>query len=487
MAHPPDYPPSPADVAEAQRWDHTRLRRRLLYGLWQADARARQLAKLGDVRDDSVGDPDLSANPFRSICSGGAALYDRAPTIHHEDEVAEAALSRIVTAAGLWPQMQRTMRDTLGMREMLVAVDAKLQVEGDPASVVATYRPVYPDLVLATPDPEDPERPVEIREARQWTDRPTGRVVWVWDVWSLTGPVPTRRIYSAQANGLAGATLGADVSELVGLPAGGQSGDAYPCRGADGRPRLPYVVHHAARTGCLWDPYEGLEVVEGTLNVAVLWTLFGDFIRNASWQQRYTIGAEPAGSTQQGQRAEIPADPKFILQLAPMQDATNAIAGSWSVSSDPLAMAESIGLYERRLAAYAGIDPSDIQRVSGDPRSGYALGISREGKRESQRRFGPIFQPADVELLELTAIMVNAAAEAPLLPETGWEVTYQALPPSPEERTSEREHVLALLGAGLIDKPAAYMLLHPGTNREDALEATGSAVTEPSEDADNGR
>lgn len=480
------FPPTPMDPAEAQRWDHSRLRRRLLYGLWRPDALHWLIRALGDVRADQVGEPDLGANTFRTFAGGVAALYDRPYVVRHQDEAAASAMTGIVERSGLQAQMIRIQRDTIGIREMLVAVDARLGLEGDPSSLEVCYRPVFPDLVLADPDPVDPERPIRIREARRWTDpRAPGRSAWVWDTWDVADPaMPVHRIVSAQADGLSGAATGADVSHMCGLPEGGESGEAYPVRGADGRPRLPYVVFHAARTGSLWDPYEVRELVDITLNVSVKWTLFGHFLRNASWPQRYVIGAEPAGMVQPAQggqvpsQAQIPADPTFVLQLQAQEGAQGQpTASSWTVSSDPKAMAEAIYLYEERGLLGAGLAPSEIQR--GDPRSGIAIAINREGRRESQRRYEPIFAAADQELLGLTALLVNRALGSRMLPETGWEVQYQALPPSAEERAAEREHALALLAAGLVDKPAAYQMVHPASTREEAEEATGANAPTP--------
>lgn len=455
-------PPAPSSPAEALRVDHTRLRRRLLYGGWLEDAKSRLLKHLGHIRSDVVGDPDPSANPFRSLCSSVAALYDRHPIVRHatRDPHVEEALGSLVRQAALWPLMQRVQRDVLGLREMLLRIDARPGEGG----VRVSYRPVFPDLVEAKPDPEDPERPVEIRELREWTPAGKSEPIWVWEVWSIRDPAnPLHQIRTAQATGVAG-SVGADISHLCGLPEGGLVGDAYPARWADGTPFLPYVVHHAARTGSLFDPFEGIEVVEGTLQVAVKWTLFGHFLRNASWSQRWVVGAEPAGVDVEGtgatEHASVPADPSFVLQLVPVGEG-QASAGQWNVTVDPVSFAESIGIYERRLAAFAGLDPSDVQRVSGDPRSGYALAISREGKRESQRRYGPIFRPADEECVSKTAALTNRALGSQALPETGWEVEYQALPPSAEERAAERDHVLALMQAGLIDRDEAYRLLVP--------------------------
>lgn len=442
MLDPSDIPPIPSHPDEAARWEHTRLRRRLLYGLWRDDLERRMRTMMGHVRQSAIGEPDMSANPFAASCAAVAALYDRAPLIRHSDTGAAETMTALVERAGLWALMQRAQRDVLGLRELLIRVDASETSTG----VEVVYRPVYPDLVLADPDPERPDRPRVIREATRLADS-SGRARWVWDTWSLDDGGSHRILAADQAR--------TDVSNLYGLES------PEPLRDETDRPVLPYVLYHAARGGSLWDPYHGREVVEGTLNVGVYWTFTGHCLRNASWPQRWMLGVEVAGAqledgSSQEPRREVVADPAVVLELQPTADYQGQPqAGQWQTASDPLHFAEAVVLYERRLIAYAGLDPSDVQRVSGDPRSGYSLAITREGKREAQRRLAPVFALPDAELLRVTAIAVNRALGITLLPETGWSVEYQSLPPSAEERAAEREEAVALLAAGLISRPEA--------------------------------
>jgi hypothetical protein len=479
-------PPMPSDPLDARRCDHTRLRRRMLYGQWRPDLESRFRKAMGNTRAAAIGEPDLSANPFAATCQATAALYDRAPRISHPagQDVTDT-MRTVVTRAGLWAQMQRTMRDVLGLREMLVRVDARRPTEDGPVEVV--YRPVPPDLVQAIPDPERPERPIEVREARMRKSTTSGIPRWTWEVWSLAGDIPRHYILAAES--MSGHAAGEDVSHLFGLPEGGASGDAYPCH-RNGVPALPYVTYHAARTGCLFDPWHGCEVVEGTLNVGVMWTFFAHCVRNASWPQRWMLDAEPAGANLEGdpgtERLAVVADPAVALPLRKSGDSdTQPQVGQWANASDPKALAEALGVYERRLAAYAGLDPSDVQRTSGDPRSGYAIAISREGRREAQRRYAPVFAPADEELLGLTAAVVNATMGTPgALPEDGWVVEYESLPPSPDELEGQRTHVLALLEAGIIDQPKAlHMLGLPDEDVEDG--STEEADTPAAQPGDN--
>lgn len=458
-------PPMPTDPAEAARWEHTRLRRRMLYGAWREDLDRRIGLAIGAVRREAWGVPDLSSNVFRSSMQSLAVLYDRRPKVSHNEPGAADLLSSYVVDAGLWPLMQRVQRDTLGMREMFVRVDVVADRD-EPDSAEVSYRPIPPDLVLAYAHTEHPDEPVEIREMRLRRDK-HGKPRWTWDVLSIADL--DRPFYRVLA---AGSDAGEDLSmEYLGVD-GGLVGEAYPYRYSDGRPLLPVVLYHAAKTGMLFDPYEASELVEGSLNVAVFWSMFGHVVRQASWPQRYAVGVRVPSATIDGNeqatlRESVIPDPATVLLFEASDEGMSPQISQWDAGADPQALQDAISMYERRLAAFAGISPSDVQRVAGDPRSGFALAINREAARESQRRYEPVFGPIDEELLAITAALINRV-QGTNLPEDDYRVAYESLPPSAEERQSEREHIVGLINAGLLDRVEAYRQLHPGLSRADA-------------------
>lgn len=461
-------PPLPRDPAEFARWQHTRLRRRMLYGAWRPDLVERIEWAIGSVRRDAWGVPDLSSNVFRSSFSSLAVLYDRRPTVSHDNANAAAQVGGLVSGAGYWSLMQRVQRDTLGLREMFIRVDAML---ADNGQVEMSYRPVPPDMVLAEASPDRPDVPVEIYELRLRHDT-AGRPRWTYDYLSIEpGKDPYYRVIAA-----GGDESGEDLSlEYLGVE-GGLVGEAYPYRRLDGTVYLPYALYHAAKTGALFDPYEASELVEGSLNVAVLWTFWGHTVRQASWPQRYAIGVQAPGASVEGDevtsmREAIVPDPATVLLFSPTDESMSPQIGQWEAGADPNTLQEAIGNYERRIAAFAGVSASDVQRVAGDPRSGFALAINREAAREAQRRYEPVFRPVDEQVMGITAAMVNAITGRDELPEYGYRIQYASLPPSVEERQGEREHVLALIGAGLLDRVSAYQQLHPGMTRGDAERA----------------
>jgi len=434
------------------QWDHTKLRRRMLYGLWEEDLYTRLASAMGIKRADVIGRPDMSANVYAASIQALAALYEVAPKVTGGGE---AAMNKALRDAGLWAQMQRTQRDCIGMREMLVRVDARKGGE------YVNYSPVPVDMVEMVPDPNRPEFPIAVKHAVRRVTPNTKRPIWTWDAWDISGDGLYRVLNATNGEDITHHYKDASGKQM---PEGGLQGTDFPDLNADGSPYLRYVIYHAARTGNLLDSYHGCELVEGALNVGVLWTFFSHCTRNASWPQRYVLGAVPAATNAEGEtnsvRDELAAGPTFVLELAKDElfDGQPTV-GQWAPSSDPQVLAQAIGQYERRLAAFAGLNPSDIQRTSGDPRSGYAIAIGREGRREAQRRFGPVFQPSDEELLAVTAKALNAARGTKEMDVDGWRVEYQALPPTKEEQKSDRENVLAMLRDGLISKEEGRAML----------------------------
>ena len=67
MSAPSETPPAPRSAWDVQRWEHTRLRRRMLTGRWAEDLRARVREELGTERNEAIGKPDLSSNVFAHV------------------------------------------------------------------------------------------------------------------------------------------------------------------------------------------------------------------------------------------------------------------------------------------------------------------------------------------------------------------------------------------------------------------------------------
>ena len=75
-----------------------------------------------------------------------------------------------------------------------------------------------------------------------------------------------------------------------------------------------------------------------------------------------------------------------------------------------------------------------------------------------------------IALVRLAAIMVNRFGGGNY-PESCYSIRFESIPKSADERKADRENIVELMGAGLMDKVSAYQMLNPGTSKEAAVAA----------------
>jgi hypothetical protein len=131
--------------------------------------------------------------------------------------------------------------------------------------------------------------------------------------------------------------------------------------------------------------------------------------------------------------------------------------GQFQAGADVATLETTIASIAHRLATDAGLSQTDIQRTSGSAKSGYAISLSNEGKRQAQRRYVVQMRAADEELVAKSAILFNRATGS-AYPEGGYSVLYREVPLSPEELDARRKHALEMLAAGLMDKVEALRM-----------------------------
>ena len=443
-------PPAPSNPSEAMRWEHTRHRRALMEGTWQRLLEDRLQEQLGSTRRQAWGRPDLSANPFKVVATELSTLYDADPDVRHNRAGDVSGFTDLVSRAALWPQMSRFQSMVIALREMWMRVDVE---DGR-----LIYRPVPPDMTVAESDPSRPTIPTAYAEVRLRHVR--GETVWAWDVMDIRDPANpsyTVRLTTDDAR------FGEDVTEEV---LGARfDGPAYPYRrnpvGIEtlGAPILPVVLYHASLYGDrLFDAYNGVELYEGSLSLALYYSYLGHCLRDASFPQRYAIGVRVAGSDSvdggtRGQRVEVITDPTTILMLDAAMDAQPQV-GQFQAGADVEKLEATIAAIAHRLATDAGLSPSELQRTSGSAKSGYAISLSQDGKRTAQRRYVMQFSDSDQRLMAVSATLYNRAMGTQF-PEAGYSVLYREIPLSPEELASRREHVLAMQEAGLMTRVEA--------------------------------
>jgi len=453
-------PPSPTNPEEASRWEHSRHRRALMEGRWQRLLEDRLQMQLGSTRRQAWGIPDISSNPFKVVATELATLYDAPPDVSHN--TAGAAVDELcgsnglIARAGLWPQMARFQSMVIALREMWMRVDVE---DGR-----LIYRPVSPDMTIAEADPSRPTTPLAYAEIRLRHIR--GEAQWAYDVLDIRDPAnPSYTVRLAKDTG-----MGEDVTlEVLG---GTYSGDAYPYRRADGAPILPVVLYHASLYGDrLFDAFNGVELYEGSLNLAVYYSFLAHTLRDASFPQRYAIGVRIAGSDMvdggsRGQRVEVVTDPTTILMLDAAMEQQPQV-GQFVAGADVEKIEAVIAAIAHRLATDAGLAPTDLQRTSGSAKSGYAISLSSEGKRTAQRKYILQQRDADERLVSISATLYNRAMGTQF-PEGGYSVHYREIPLSPEELASRRAHAMEMMEAGLMDKVEALRLFGSLTH-EDAV------------------
>lgn len=446
--------PSPSDPWEIQRWTHTSLRHRMLTGSWSTDLRAKVTDQIGPTLSNLIGEPDISSNVFASVCTSLAALYDVVPSINNAtDPQAAGLLSRMLVEAAWGAQMQTFQRLTLGLREMVMRVDA-IEAPEMEGGVRLILRPVTPDHVIGRPRMDRPAEFI-VYEETVYREVSPGVFAWTWDVFDVSDPEsPSYRVLSADRK--TDLTMQLCSQEF--------QGPSYPWRTQAGLSVVPAIVYHAEYSASkLFDPFAWKELVDGTLQIGVDRSNYHRSLRSAAYPQRYLINAVVPADIAADGRHEVVTDPSAVLILSGADGAGQPVAGQWASAFDPVSFQEAVSKDEARLAMHSGIPASDLLRLSDDPRSGLAITVSREGRRDAQRRFSPPFQMGDQALFSMIAIVVNALLGTEVLPERGWAVRYNSIPETEDERTKREDRILAQLQAGIISLAEARAKIVGGT------------------------
>ncbi len=414
-----------------------------------------------------MGEPTTARNLLRYLARELSALYWSQPLASCEGDPPDDGVAATIASpdVGWWELAKRNQRRAFAVRESVVHVG--MVKRGD--RFVPSVRMVSPAYVFAVPSPDEPRQPSLVVEARmrvvQWDN--TRKARWCWDILDIRDPEAPVYMVVVAAGGdaekvLAPAELAKrDVTAQVLGTDGPLVGEAYPFRwGEDNRPYLPYRIYHTEEAGQLWDPWCGSEAVEGTLDIAVLWTMWQHLVMRASWDQRVIIDGEVAGASATGepglQRRAIDMTPTKVLMVSSTPASPGAAKiSSWGPAGDPYAMAGSIVDYEASTALQLGVTSGDIVKTA-QPKSGLSIQLTREGVRESQREQEPQFRAADRVVLAMSAAQMRRHPERPRtdIPATcedpdAWDVDYPGLPLSPAEKAEQADELKALEDAGV--------------------------------------
>ncbi len=469
--------PSPFTNADRKRWERISRARRFLEGMWEKDVQKELDERLSADRRAAWGKPVLSVNLFRDLhVQVGGVLYDQTPRVSHELEVGTLlGAGGLVERSGLWPLMQSFAEELSGLS------DHAIRIHFDEENGV-TLAPVYSDYVVALAPPSRPSVPHTWAELQARINPSTGNLEWVWEILSIqdvNSPVHRIVLHNDDALKPIGYT---DRTELYTRPAEGSgkaslSGADYMFRDSLGKAFLPVSLYHV-RPNRLWNDHLQNGLIAAALDVAVLWSFWKHVVEDASWPQRATAGMEPRGARaldagKDGRVQSLSADPANIMLFDLVDNESEVKAQpmqwQWEAGADPETLERAISRFVSRLSAHFGVPASDILRTaSGDAQSGYAISLSNAGLRRIQRRMEPQLRSGDLRTLELLAKVSNRGAGTHL-PESGYAITYPALPKSPEEVKAETEDIAAKMDRGLLSRIDGLLQLHPGITREQAI------------------
>lgn len=409
------------------------------------------------------GPPDTSgnilANAARQLSTGG--LYDRPPKVTHEKDVAD--FLAIVAKCGLWRTGQERSRKAIGMGDCILAVGWNKRTKSP------SLRFVRPQDTVVRVDKEDPTRAIEFAEIG--IRRIDGKPVYCWDVFSIEDEAdPWFKVFRAD-RATEGEPYGELVPEHTRAGRGGPKG--YGWFAEDGSPRIPRVRYAILDTLTYWHDLWVRDAARGTMFAIVLWTFTHHCARDATGSTVICTDIEPpvgsvenAGQTTRSVSVQMEPGSAWFLRSSSdsqKQPTVNTIGPGVNLPHlQTLAIA-----YEAKQCERLGVSSAEVQRTSGDPTSGAALAITKEGRREFSRAIVPMFLDADTEALELIAIACNEWGNMDV-PETGYTVTYDIPPESPQAQAERREQQTWDLANGQKSSVDVYVANNPGALPADA-------------------
>lgn len=453
---------------------HQRTRHQLLDEDWEPVLIDWLAERVAEERLATWGAPDTAVNTLADIARQltTPGLYGARPDVRHADPLTVPLVGPAgeMDRGGIWTAMQQVQYFCAGVGDYLV--HASGSEEG------LSYRLVNPGDVWVDPDPEQPDLPNRIWWLRLRQAPSSGRWFYAWDQWDSGRPTvslpdprePSRRIVAAS-----GTQTGNDVSNWYRLPVGGESGDGYAFRWRDGTPFMPFVTYRSVDAKRTWNHHHRRGAVRGALNAAQYWTYAGHCAKDASGKTVIVAGLQPIVQKVQG----IGDGPAVLsVQMSPGSLMYHKVDGD---GAQPFVQEIGPGTELSQVVAFArvyealelrrwGIEGDDAVRDSADPKSGAALYISRQNKREYASMVRPLFERADLDLIAMSAALCRIY-DLGDYPERGYSISYAEIPESPAEREERRRQAEWEESRGMISPLDLYQRLNPGTTKDDAVAA----------------
>lgn len=445
----------PKETDDQKRWTAQARRLRMLTGEFEEDIREDiQRLFAAEIAADIALAPDLSRNTFLLVHQQLSTSYEESPIITYTDEPEDDEDITKVNTSRLWPIQRENELRVRALNESVIKLDWNNEEDE------VRYRIVDTDALVLVPDKDYPDKIAGVEWLRHRKDD-MGKTAWTWEVWDIQDKAnPQFRIEAINQSGKRIDATSVFAPELAGI---------YPYYDKQGAPILPFILYHAKVGSKLWDWKAGSELVFGTLRLCSLWSNWQDGFVNSAHPQRYALDADSqAGVTRRigGVSVDVvPVDRKSILKFT-STGATGAQLSQFNPTMEPRSSAEALEVYERGLAIYAGLNPSDLQ-VTG-AQSGYAIVVSRDGQRRKAKELQSSLVLADRALLACAARLANAYSNTQL-PEVESEyiIEYRGDQETTEERKSKVETLEKELSLGLISKVDALRRLNPSLRSDE--------------------
>ena len=340
------------------------LRVRMLRGRHVVDVLKRLQAELGPGADN-LGPVDLTRNPLRAYVNRLGQAYLVPPLVDDLDPRL-AGLIGDLSASVTVDRYGRADGRPLPTRLLMVSREVlRFRIGCNFAGTLLSWGPRSrrPFAQLVTPDDlaveyasEDPLSPTVITHYRRRLVE--GKPAAVREVYDLTNiDAPTYRIWKGDEDVTQAAT-GATFD-----------GDDYPWRYAvaDGWP-IGRPFHRIVISGDPRHVYQNIEIVEGTLRVAALYTYWGAGVRDAGHPQRNVEGAEVTGTSSDSDTNAkgIYTGPTTVVIWQRTNPANPPIHWQDKPGADVEVTGRAVRLYELGLLSALGL-PVDLESTGGDP------------------------------------------------------------------------------------------------------------------------
>lgn len=419
-------------------------------------------AFLGPERADLIAQVDFSNNPLltaaRQLSTPG--LYHLPPSVGVET-AENQTVADAVAAGKYWLWMQKIQFLAVGIGDAFLHVQLN---DGTPL-----FREVPAHHIFVETASDDPAKVLVWRELRlrdlRTISAPLG-LRWCFDVYDLrdggsfyieeaTADPAKRTKWTA--------LLGPDYPSVL-------TGADYRWRWANGTPYAPYLHYALSMSGEFWSTNETRGLTRATMLAMAFSTMANQSAMDASHSTALVFGAiRPSSPTTSvngdgsggAEAARMAIHPGTILFLS-AEDGVQPSSVQLRPSADLAQLRLWMASQESGLLSRLGLAADDVQFTAANPTSAGSLAIRNRAKRQVAERMAPYFRSEDLRCLAMVAAMLGA-------PETGYTVSYQRIPDSPEDEKATSETDEIDLRMGLTSRVQLYMRRHPGMSRADAI------------------